>query len=577
MADEHNESPNSDSAKMEQKAQEVSAETHDSNISKEGENSTDNQTEGSKTEPDSSDIAEQNVAEKNSPPLNEEAKSTNETTETENEQANTTATADESSNDEPKDQSSDQPPDQPSDQSNDPPTEGHDGIQENPHADDGVEVEGHSATPKAEEPDNEQATGADKQGTMHLQYEPIIEEEEEERTLKLDMKISSQEFLEESNFMDDGESFRNREFPDAYSTPPPHDRIPEENESEGYGDEQKEDSDGESSPELPVFDRAQLLEKYKEVREERVQLQNFNNQLQHKLAEYFKKKKTDERAQEIEKSVTDQEQRYLKYISNLQELQHEEVRQLEEMKAQKEDMKQRCFEKQEKVKLASDEFVKFKHDIAKSAINSRSGKPIPPKDSETLQTLEFKKEEEVRQVRLDNIKLKNKLRKKELLLKAKEELAEGLHLIDFEQLKIENQTYNEKIEERNEEILKLRKKITTTVQVLTHLKEKLQFVQGENAEQRTRLRNIDAIVAQKRDVLTRTKQVRDALRIDNLKLKQKCGLLGNESLLRDFEVRKEEGDDLAKRLTELKTNHTGLSMNLNGVKKKLTQARIHSA
>lgn len=35
-----------------------------------------------------------------------------------------------------------------------------------------------------------------------------------------------------------------------------------------------------------------------------------------------------------------------------------------------------------------------------------------------------------------------------------EELAEGLHLIDFEQLKIENQTYNEKIEERNEVFLK---------------------------------------------------------------------------------------------------------------------------
>ncbi len=35
-------------------------------------------------------------------------------------------------------------------------------------------------------------------------------------------------------------------------------------------------------------------------------------------------------------------------------------------------------------------------------------------------------------------------------MKEKEELGEGLHLIDFEQLKIENQTYNEKIEERNE-------------------------------------------------------------------------------------------------------------------------------
>lgn len=42
-----------------------------------------------------------------------------------------------------------------------------------------------------------------------------------------------------------------------------------------------------------------------------------------------------------------------------------------------------------------------------------------------------------------------------------------LHLIDFEQLKIENQTVNEKIEERNEELLKLRKKNTTTVQVGT--------------------------------------------------------------------------------------------------------------
>ena len=32
----------------------------------------------------------------------------------------------------------------------------------------------------------------------------------------------------------------------------------------------------------------------------------------------------------------------------------------------------------------------------------------------------------------------------------KEELAEGLHMIDFEQLKIDNVNLNEKIEERNE-------------------------------------------------------------------------------------------------------------------------------
>ena len=59
------------------------------------------------------------------------------------------------------------------------------------------------------------------------------------------------------------------------------------------------------------------------------------------------------------------------------------------------------------------------------------------------------------------------------------QLAEGLHLIDFEQLKIENQTLNEKIEDRNEELGKLKKKLTNTVQVLTHVREKLQFVEED--------------------------------------------------------------------------------------------------
>ena len=64
-----------------------------------------------------------------------------------------------------------------------------------------------------------------------------------------------------------------------------------------------------------------------------------------------------------------------------------------------------------------------------------------------------------------------------LYMHTQEQLAEGLHMIDFEQLKINNVDLNEKIEERNEDILKLKRKVTATVQVLTHVKEKLQFLQ----------------------------------------------------------------------------------------------------
>lgn len=45
---------------------------------------------------------------------------------------------------------------------------------------------------------------------------------------------------------------------------------------------------------------------------------------------------------------------------------------------------------------------------------------------------EFQKDEEVTQFRLQNIALRNRLANKEKILKKKEQLADGLHLIDFE-------------------------------------------------------------------------------------------------------------------------------------------------
>ena len=50
---------------------------------------------------------------------------------------------------------------------------------------------------------------------------------------------------------------------------------------------------------------------------ERQQLQEHNYQLQHRLAEYFRKKKSDDTRQDMDKNVTDQEQRYLKYMGEL--------------------------------------------------------------------------------------------------------------------------------------------------------------------------------------------------------------------------------------------------------------------
>lgn len=70
-------------------------------------------------------------------------------------------------------------------------------------------------------------------------------------------------------------------------------------------------------------------------------------------------------------------------------------------------------------------------------------------------------------------------------------MAEGLHLIDYEQLKIENQTLNEKIEERNEELTRLRGKIINHVIMLSHTREKMKYIETQNKKNSDELEQIN--------------------------------------------------------------------------------------
>lgn len=95
--------------------------------------------------------------------------------------------------------------------------------------------------------------------------------------------------------------------------------------------------------------------------------------------------------------------------------------------------------KREKADNIRAKFVEFKKLIAAGAENSRTRIKIPAKEIRAFQNAEEQKEAEMRKNRLLYIRLKRKLKSVETSLREKEQLAEGLHLIDFEQLKIENQ------------------------------------------------------------------------------------------------------------------------------------------
>lgn len=111
------------------------------------------------------------------------------------------------------------------------------------------------------------------------------------------------------------------------------------------------------------------------------------------------------------------------------------------------------------------------------------------------------------------------------------------------------------------------------LRLITHVKEKLDFVNLENTCKKSQLLEIEAQVALGRDILTKTKQTRDSLRIDNIKLNQKCGLLGKESLLQDMEEKVDKTNLLNRRLESLKRHHAGLTLSCRGMKQKVREAK----
>merc|ERR1719199_947204 len=86
----------------------------------------------------------------------------------------------------------------------------------------------------------------------------------------------------------------------------------------------------------------------------------------------------------------------------------------------------------------------------------------------------------VEKLRLKNATLKSQAQKVDAQLRQKEEMGDVLHYIDFHQLQIENKQYMAKIEERNDELLKLKMTTGNTVQVLNTLKKQLQDIITES-------------------------------------------------------------------------------------------------
>uniref|UniRef100_T1IHW2 CCDC113/CCDC96 coiled-coil domain-containing protein n=1 Tax=Strigamia maritima TaxID=126957 RepID=T1IHW2_STRMM len=284
--------------------------------------------------------------------------------------------------------------------------------------------------------------------------------------------------------------------------------------------------------------REDLVIAYKAMIQDRNRLLIINQKLQSKAMDFLQKKKvatikTSSKEPSARMQI-DYEEKFSRYLYVWESLMATYTKDEEQLSNRFKVLSTAYESKLQENEKENETFIQFKRTHIKGAVNSQTGEKLTENEG----------------------------------------LAGGHHMYDFEQLKIENQAYNEKIEERNEELSKLRRKIMNTLQVMGHIKEKIYFMANENETTKRILAELDADANKKREHLSKMKQVKDSLREDRGKLQQKSGLLGKSLMLRDMRLKQENVIQLKNELNNLKINHHGYTTGIERLNAQFKLANL---
>ncbi|XP_039678873.1 coiled-coil domain-containing protein 96 [Perca fluviatilis] len=272
--------------------------------------------------------------------------------------------------------------------------------------------------------------------------------------------------------------------------------------------------------------------------------------LQMKLAEFFQKKAGDE--PQLDREVPVSEQEYEKYVDLLAELKQQLAADSESAQRQAEELRFKSQQRLDKVENEWRALVALKQDVAVTVLSRRLGKQASQAKVEATLATEKLLQHELIMLRRKHIKLQIKIRRLEAQLREGDQRARDPLQLQFEQLQAERLELKKHTKKQNEESSKMHKKISSSLELLSNVKEKLFWSQMEVQAKREQLAVVEATVARKRDLLTRTRQARNGLQRDNVRLKEHRGLLGNSVLLRDFEDTVDVSDQLEEQLEDLK-------------------------
>jgi len=122
---------------------------------------------------------------------------------------------------------------------------------------------------------------------------------------------------------------------------------------------------------------------------------------------------------------------------------------------------------------ANKEKYEFKRDVLVGGINPRTGKIMAEKVTRYYEEKQKQKDGLLEKLKLKNRALRSQNNKLLKQLQQREDMGEVLKEIDFAQLKIENKQYSITIDEKNNDLIRLKLTTGNATQVLNALMEKL--------------------------------------------------------------------------------------------------------
>eukprot|EP00792_Barthelona_sp_PAP020_P006150 TRINITY_DN2923_c0_g1_i1.p1 TRINITY_DN2923_c0_g1~~TRINITY_DN2923_c0_g1_i1.p1 ORF type:complete len:397 (-),score=51.37 TRINITY_DN2923_c0_g1_i1:272-1432(-) len=308
--------------------------------------------------------------------------------------------------------------------------------------------------------------------------------------------------------------------------------------------------------------------------------------------------------QELERHAYEQEQQYMEQLFIFQEISEAFNQKVATYDMTLEQLVENLESEEVKRKAGEHALVTLRQKMASMAKFSRTQQPLPHSGLKKLEDQLDAKNHELMQIRIHYQQIDRKLRaldgqlrhhldgegQKKRLEESREEtnlidsfdndieemdyLSDGNsesdeekvpRLMDFEQLKIENQTFNEKIEERNEEILKLRKKIDSTVQILSHVEKKYYHLRKTTQNLDEKLSTLHVQLDSHRNALNTVKAEKTKLNNEVSQYQQDTAVMTNPKLSRDYAIKKEQINKLNETIAELNAELYKLGMSKRSI------------